>query len=186
MEPKRRSALVKAAIAEIGEARSLDVTVSRIAARAGVSSALAHHYFGSKEDLLIAAMRYILGEFGLSVSAGLASATSPRARLEAIIRASFGPGNFEPEVIAAWLSFYVHAQSAAGARRLLVIYQRRLASNLTHALRPLVGARAGDEAETLAAMIDGLYIRHALGGQPDGAKAVARVIGLLDKLLEDA
>ncbi|MEJ1999680.1 MAG: TetR family transcriptional regulator, partial [Maritimibacter sp.] len=54
MEPIRRAALVKSAIAEIGEAGSLDVTVSRIAKRAGVSSALAHHYFGGKEDLLIA------------------------------------------------------------------------------------------------------------------------------------
>ena len=42
MEPIRRSALVKATIAEIGEAQSLDVTVSQIAKRAGMSSALAH------------------------------------------------------------------------------------------------------------------------------------------------
>ena len=43
MEPIRREALVKATIAEIGAAGSLDVTVSQIARRAGMSSALAHH-----------------------------------------------------------------------------------------------------------------------------------------------
>ena len=43
MEPIRRAALVKATIAEIGRAGSLDVTVSQIAKRAGMSSALAHH-----------------------------------------------------------------------------------------------------------------------------------------------
>lgn len=47
MEPIRRRALVKATIAEIGLAGNLDVTVSQIARRAGMSSALAHHYFGS-------------------------------------------------------------------------------------------------------------------------------------------
>ncbi|MDG1319155.1 MAG: TetR family transcriptional regulator, partial [Paracoccaceae bacterium] len=46
MEPIRRAALVKATIAEIGEAGTLDVTVSQIAKRAGMSSGLAHHYFG--------------------------------------------------------------------------------------------------------------------------------------------
>ncbi len=184
MEPIRREALVKSAIAEIGEAGSLDVTVSQIAKRAGVSSALAHHYFGGKEDLLVAAMRHILGIYSAQTRRALAGADSPRARLEAIVRASFGPENFIPATIAAWLNFYVHAQSNPGARRLLVIYQARLRSNLIYGFRPLVGARAADLAESTAAMIDGLYIRHALGGEADGAEAAARVIGLIDTLLE--
>jgi len=183
MEPIRRAALVKATIAEVGDKGSLDVTVARIARRAGVSSGLAHHYFGGKEDLLFAAMRHILGLYGASVRAELARADTPRDRLAAIIRASFGPDNFEPEVIAAWLSFYVHAQSDPGARRLLGIYQSRLGSNLTQALRPLAGDRAADIAWTLAAVIDGLYIRHALGGAPDGPQAAARVLALADTLV---
>ena len=40
MEPIRKAALVKATIVEIGRAGSLDVTVSQIAKRAGMSSAL--------------------------------------------------------------------------------------------------------------------------------------------------
>lgn len=185
MEPIRRDALVKATIAEVGRKGSLDVTMAHIARRAGVSSGLAHHYFGGKEDLLFAAMRHILGLYGAAVGAGLATAGDPRARLEAIVRASFGPENFEADVIAAWLSFYVHAQSDPGARRLLAIYQRRLGSNLTHALRPIAGENAPDVAWTLSAVIDGLYIRHALGGAPDGPQASARVIALAKMLVEN-
>ena len=185
MEPIRRDALVKSAIAEIGEAGSLDVTVGRIARRAGVSSALAHHYFGGKEDLLIAAMRHILGQYGAAVRAELAPCESPRARLAALIRASFEPQHFAPSVIAAWLNFYVYAQSNPGARRLLTIYQTRLRSNLVFALRPLIGARAEDAAETVAAMVDGLYIRHALGGAADGAGAMARVTAVVEMILEE-
>ncbi|HBZ44847.1 MAG TPA: transcriptional regulator BetI [Maritimibacter sp.] len=185
MEPIRREALIKATIAEIGETGSLDVTVSKIAKRAGMSSALAHHYFGSKERIFLAAMRHILTVYGRWVRCELGTAKGPRARLDAIIRASFEAGNFEHEVIAAWLNFYVHAQSDAGAARLLGVYHARLRSNLVHDLRPLVGDRAGETAETIAALIDGLYIRHALVAPPDGVAAHARVTRVLDKLLED-
>ena len=62
MEPIRRSALVKATIAEIGAAGNLDVTVGQIAKRAGMSTTLAHHYFGGKDQIFLAAMRHILRE----------------------------------------------------------------------------------------------------------------------------
>ena len=164
MQPIRRAALVKATIAEIGEAGTLDVTVSRIARRAGVSSALAHHYFGGKQDLLVAAMRHILSVYGTAVRRALARAETPRDRVDAIVAASFAPGQFEPAVIAAWLNFYVQAQSAPGARRLLAVYQARLRSNLVDALRPLAGTRA----ETCRGTADGA------GDGPDCAAGSAR------------
>ncbi|MBT3465617.1 MAG: TetR family transcriptional regulator, partial [Rhodobacteraceae bacterium] len=67
MEPIRRSALVQATIAEIGAAGNLEVTVGQIAKRAGMSTALAHHYFGGKDQIFLAAMRHILREFGTEV-----------------------------------------------------------------------------------------------------------------------
>ena len=67
MEPIRRQALVKATIAEIGQHGTLDVTVSQIARRAGMSSALAHHYFGGKEQIFVAAMRYTMGVYAAEV-----------------------------------------------------------------------------------------------------------------------
>lgn len=164
MEPIRREALVKATIAEIGAAGSLDVTVSQIARRAGMSSALAHHYFGGKEQIFIAAMRRILADFGAEVRAGMAQA-GPGQRAEAIIRACFAPSCFTPEVISAWMTFYVLAQTQPEALRLWRIYQARIRSNLTHALRGRAHD-AGEVAATLAALIDGLYIRAALH-EPD-------------------
>ena len=43
MEPKRREALIEATIAEVGAVGLVEVTVGRIAKRAGVSVALAFH-----------------------------------------------------------------------------------------------------------------------------------------------
>ena len=184
MEGIRRSALVEATIHEIGERGTLDVTVSQIARRAGMSSALAHHYFGSKEQIFASAMRHILSLYGAEVRGALAMASTPRARIEAIIRASFGPAQFRRDMVSAWLNFYVQAQTSDPALRLLHIYQRRLRSNLHHALRQIAPAHAGDLTRGLAAMIDGLYIRQALRADPlDPERAIGVLLHYLDTSL---
>nr|WP_269144938.1 transcriptional regulator BetI [Pseudosulfitobacter pseudonitzschiae] len=166
MEPIRRSALVQATIAEIGAAGSLDVTVGQIARRAGMSTALAHHYFGGKDQIFLAAMRHILTEYATEVRAALAKATSHADRAAAIVRGSFAQSCFAPATISAWMTFYGRAASHPETLRLLHLYQRRLRSNLTHALRG-VSADPVNDAETMAALIDGLYLRAALSGHDD-------------------
>jgi TetR/AcrR family transcriptional repressor of bet genes len=142
-----------------------------------MSSALAHHYFGGKEAIFLAAMRHILSLYGAEVRGALTVTKGDTARLEAILTASFSPINFRREVISAWLNFYVLAQTVPGARRLLSVYQRRLRSNLMSCLRPMAGDRAEALADGLGALIDGVYLREVLKeGPPDGdaAKAVLR------------
>ncbi|WP_199910661.1 choline-binding transcriptional repressor BetI [Loktanella sp. Alg231-35] len=181
MEPIRRAALVKATIDEIGAVGNLDVTVSNIAKRAGMSSALAHHYFGGKDQIFLAAMRHTLAIYAAEVRTALKGATGHRARLEAVIRAGFSSSNFQPEVIAAWLNFYVLAQTSTDAHRLLRIYQRRLHSNLMHDLRPLVGDHAPGTAARLAGLIDGLYLHQGLSrSRAELSDATAHVLALLN------
>ncbi|WP_153010536.1 transcriptional regulator BetI [Falsirhodobacter sp. alg1] len=186
MEPVRRAALIRATIEEIGVAGTLDVTVGRIAKRAGVSSALAHHYFGGKEDLFLAAMRNVLATYGAGVRIALRDAgPDPVARLQAILNASFSPENFSHETISAWLNFYVLAQTVPEAKRLLVIYQRRLHSNLVDCLRPRAGHRATAIAASAGALIDGVYLRHALSDViPNPAASVNMVFVLIQSELE--
>jgi TetR/AcrR family transcriptional repressor of bet genes len=185
MEPIRRAALVKATIDEIGAVGNLDVTVSNIAKRAGMSSALAHHYFGGKDQIFLAAMRHTLKQYAAEVLDALKGAQGHRARIEAIVRAGFASSNFQPQVIAAWLNFYVLAQSDADAHRLLRIYQRRLHSNLLHELRPLMGGGADAAADRLAALIDGLYLRQGLARTKSGTSdATAQALAFLRIELE--
>ncbi|MBN7785746.1 transcriptional regulator BetI [Ponticoccus gilvus] len=168
-EPLRRAALMEAAVAEIGEAGTLDVTVGQIARRAGMSSALAHHYFGGKAQIFLAAMRHVLTEYGQEVRRALAGAEEGR-RLEAIIDASFAESCFRPATVSAWLTFYVLSLSDLEAARLLRVYQRRLRSNLVDALRGRTD-RPGPVAEHLGALIDGVYLRAALSGRGVGGAA---------------
>lgn len=186
MEPIRREALIQAAIVEIGRKGALDVTVSQISKRAGMSPALAHHYFGSKRQMFLAAMRRILDAFGQSVRRLRQQAKTPRDRLRAVVEASFETNQFEREVVAAWLVFYVEAQRSADAARLLKVYVRRLNSNLVYDLSALV---ARDSAQRIAlgvgAMIDGIYIRQALQEQPaDRTQALELIFDYIDRCLD--
>ena len=141
VEPLRRRDLMNAAVRAIHQRGSLDVTVSEIAKAAGVSSALAHHYFGSKDQLIVATMRNLLSELRTAVVTELAGARTPRERLSAVINASFAPDQFAAETVTAWLTFYHYAQSSDDAERLLRVYFSRLNSNLAGPLRHLTDGR---------------------------------------------
>lgn len=188
MEPLRRRALIDATISAIGERGSLDVTMSDIAGRAGVSSALAHHYFGAKDELLQATMRHLLSELNADARQALAAASTPRERVSALIAVNFSDKQFRPETIAAWLAFYVEAQRSTALRRLLRVYARRLHTNLMSGLRHLMPRDDAERcAEAIAALIDGLYIRRALrDGTPNAASAIAIVEDHIDNKLSGA
>lgn len=185
MEPLRRDALIRAAIVEIGKKGALDVTVSQISRRAGVSPALAHHYMGSKTQIFLAAMRRILDIFGQSVRERRHQAKTPGERIRAVIEACFGQDQFEREIIAAWLVFYVEAQRSADAARLLNVYLRRLNSNLVHDLSSLVPKEKAQRiAQGVGALIDGIYIRQALQPDPpDREQAIELTIDYIERCL---
>lgn len=184
MEPMRRKALISAAIEAIHHSGMGQVTMGEIARRAGVSAGLAHHYFGGKNQLLLATMRHLLSELADEIQSEMARARTAEERLAAIIRGNFSPLQFRPAVISSWLAFYAQAQTDAEARRLLRVYRRRLESNLIHVLRELTTpARAEEIAETVAALIEGLWIRHSLSeADPDPVNATS----IVEKAVGDA
>ena len=184
VEPIRRRDLMNAAIRAIHRRGSLDVTMSEIASFAGVSPALAHHYFGGKDQLIVATMRHLLSELRGAVVPGLQQAETPRQRISAVIQASFAPEQFDTETVSAWLTFYHYAQSSNDAARLLRVYFSRLKSNLAGPLRQLAGP--GDAvriAEGAAAMIDGLYLRF---GQSRVAPPRELAPELVERYIDDA
>jgi len=169
MQPIRRKQLIDAAIQSIHEFGLANATVARIANKAGVSPGIVHHYFEDKNDLLFATMRALLVDLRTEAIARLGAARTPTERVYAIIDASFSEAQFSPEVITAWLALYGSARRSDRLSRIVRIYARRLQSNLLHDLRQLLpAATAARAAEGTAALIDGLYLRLALGSaEPD-------------------
>lgn len=178
MAPVRRKQLIDAAIAAIHDYGFAEATVARIAAKAGVSTGIVHHYFADKNDLLAATMRALLEILRREAVERLKLARNPRDRVDAVIHASFGDAQFGEEVFSAWLALYGNARTSAHLQRILRIYHRRLDSNLRHDLAALVGRTASRPvALNIAALIDGLWLRYALTGRPDNPetpRALAR------------
>jgi TetR/AcrR family transcriptional repressor of bet genes len=186
MEPIRRRQLIAATMETIHDLGFCDVTIAEIARRAGVSYGLAHHYFGSKDQLMTATMRHLLTSLGEEHIRQLTGADSAQLRIRAVCRASFSPAQFQPVVISAWLAFYMQAQTGPSSRHLLKIYARRLVSNLGFALAQMLPRdEARELAEDAAAVIDGLWIRWALSDNRPPAedaaayaeRGIARLIG---------
>jgi len=171
MKPIRRQQLIDAAISSIHEHGFTSATVARIARKAGVSTGIVHHYFADKNDLLAATMRAMLDILRREAVERMRVAKDPTARIYAIIHACYGDEQFAEEVFSAWLALYGNARDSAKLQRILHIYHRRLHSNLTYNLIPLIGReRAQDVALGIGALIDGLWLRYALTGRPNDAE----------------
>ena len=185
MEPIRRRQLIDATISSIGRYGYGEATVQRISRTAGVSSGIIHHYFGGKDELLEASMRTLLAELRAEVVARLSRASTPRARLEAVVDGNFAPSQFDPAVIAAWLAFWSQARHEPRLARLQRINRRRLRSNLHHAFAQVVSPEAAVKASNgLAALIDGLWLNAALSGTRDTDEARAIAHRFLDHELK--
>jgi TetR/AcrR family transcriptional repressor of bet genes len=178
MGPIRRRQLIDATIASIGEHGLAGTTLSRVSRRAGLSSGIVAHYFEDKAGLLEAAMRSLCGELRRQVAEGLSRAATPRERLLAVIDATLAPEQFAHEVVGVWLSFWAQLGQQPELARVQRVYERRLRSNLLQALRQLAPSDVAEQLATgLSALIDGLWLRSALGGAavaPRDARRIGR------------
>ena len=185
-EDSRRRQLIETTLDTLAERGFIGTTLARIAARADISAALLVHYFGDKDRLLEAAFRSLAGKLSIAVAVRLRAARTPRARVQAVIDANLAPEEFTPRVGAVWLAFWGHVVHAPRLKRVQAVYQRRMLSNLRHALRAVMPpAEARHLAAMIAALIDGVWLRAALSEwrEADSEAARAMVAALVDRSL---
>lgn len=185
MEEIRRRQLIDATIASIHEIGFAEASLSRISAKAGVSTGIVHHYFKDKADLLEATLRQLGDRLRDSVVERLKEAKSPVERLLAVIDGNIGPDQFTPQGVSAWLAFWAQVPKNVRLARVQNIIISRLHDNLVHALK-LMGRRDADDiARVTAALIDGLWLRAALSTQgPDPRDARRMVFDYLNAKLD--
>lgn len=173
MEEIRRRQLIDATIASIHDLGFSEASVSRIAARAGVSAGIVHHYFEDKGELLEATLRQLGANLSASVIRRLHAAKSAAHRLMAVVDGNLGPELFTAEAVSAWLAFWAQVPTNPRLARIQTVIIRRLHSNLVHALRPFLrGAEVQQVAQDLACLIDGIWLRAAVDpAGPNGAEA---------------
>lgn len=169
MQPIRQRQLIDATLATINEVGLHAATVAQIAKRAGLSSGIVSHYFGDKNGLLEATMRDITSKLRHAILDKLHSldSTETEARLAAIVDANFDKTQVHPAVAKAWLDFWVSSLHHPTLHRLQRVSNRRLQSTIvTEFCRLLPRDQAKLAGFGLTALIDGLWLRAALTGEP--------------------
>ena len=176
-EDARRVQLIEVTIDSLAEVGFVGTTLAEIARRAGVSPGLVAHYFGDKEGLLEAAFRTLARVVAVRMRERFALASTPRARVQAVIDANLGPENFDRRTGNAWLAFWGQVLHFEGLKRVQTAYQRRMLSNLRHDLRRTIpGEAARSLAAMIAAMIDGVWLRAALSEWQEADSESARAL----------
>jgi betaine-aldehyde dehydrogenase len=152
-------------------------TLAQIASRAEVSPGLVAHYFGDKDGLLEATFRTLSRRIGERMKLRSSIAYTPRGRIQAVIDANLAAEEFDKRTGIAWLAFWGQVLHVPGLKRVQAAYQRRMLSNLAHALRKLVPAtEARSLAAMIAAMIDGVWLRAALSDWQEADSESARAL----------
>jgi betaine-aldehyde dehydrogenase len=184
-EPEdRKVQLLKAALAALAETGIEQFTMAEVARRADVSPALVVHYFGDRDKLIEATFRQLVERVTTLPMKALAGGGEPEDRLRAFVLAHLNPGELSSESSRAWLSFWGLALYTPALARLQRVHQERMVSNLKHELRALVVPDAVNRiAETIAALIDGFWLRAALAGawKPDVEIPVDWIFEAIDR-----
>ena len=181
MEEIRRRQLIEATIASIHEVGLAESSLSRISARAGVSTGIVHHYFQDKAELLESTLRQLGTSLRHAVVRRLNAAQTPAQRLMAVIDGNLGSDQFTPEGVSAWLAFWAQVPQSERMGRIQRIIISRLHDNLVHALRLMGRSDAEEIAGVTEALIDGLWLRAALSADgPDSVRARRLVLDYLN------
>lgn len=170
MRRVRRAQLIEATLHVIDRVGLAHATMAEIARQAGTSTGIVSHYFGDKMGLIQATMRWVLRDLFDTMHARRAAlrGSAPAERLQAMIDVNFDTRQISSAVRKTWLSFWASSMHEPALQRLQHINRRRLQSNLCcifNEALPIDQAR--DAAIGLLAIIDGLWLRAALSGEPD-------------------
>jgi betaine-aldehyde dehydrogenase len=186
-EDIRRKQLIDTTILVMAEVGFSATTLGLIAKKAGVSAGLVAHYFGDKDGLLEATLRTLAGRLSRAAAIRMRAATSPRQRLQAVIDANLAPEEMDFHTGTVWLAFWGQAIHSDRLKRVQRIYQKRVLSNLRHALRSLAPESDTERLSVIiAAIIDGLWLRTTLAAcwSPEDAEVARRIAaGFIDTQL---
>ncbi|MCL1078053.1 transcriptional regulator BetI [Parashewanella spongiae] len=168
---QRKKELINATLKSVECFGLHNTTINTISANAGLSSGIISHYFGGKQGLIEATLRYLID----GLKQALLSQTrdrnlSPEQRLLLIVEANFTDLQQSNAATKTWLSFWAQAMHDDALARLQRVNNQRLYSNLLFSFsQVLERTSAIQAAKQTAAMIDGFWLRSALDSDPKQA-----------------
>lgn len=182
IEDLRRAELIAAAHRVFMKHGLPGLTTARICEEAGMSPGILAYYFKGKDEVLFGMVRHNNRVLMQDVIAKLNSATSRWERFVAVVEGNFPAHAFEPDVAKAWLSVCAAAAGKPEFARLQTIFYARLNSNLASAFASVVGRdRQRILSLAVGALIDGMWLRKAAGGDIGRDEAVHIIVAATEK-----
>lgn len=149
-----------------------------------MSPGILAYYFKGKDEVLYAMVRFNNRILMEDVVARMRRATTSWERLEAIVEGNFPDHSFTRNIAIAWLSVCAATNVNPNYERLQRLFYSRLVSNLASAFGSLLDKdRLREASISIAAVIDGLWLRKAVGHDVGRDEAVALVLRNLASLL---
>lgn len=176
----RRKALLQATLKSISKHGLNGTTVQTISDLSGGSRGLVNDHFKNKDDLLVAAYRYLTDEWNSKVGKKMREAgPDAYARLQALADSSF-KGSLVDKLLTPYLSFWIAAQHSKAIRSVnMEITQRyrETVSRLFQRAATELGTTVKVEEATLGllALIDGLWIQTAVDSKTFSAERASQI-----------
>ena len=173
--------LVDATLRSIHEHGLHGTTVTTVSDLAGLSRGMVRHEFGSKQAMLVHAMRTLCEQW--------VAATEPDPslhgveRVRCIVEAMFSAEVFTPAAIDGWMALSVASGSDAELRAVREVAQERWRSQLASALAECEVSDPDVAATGLLAAADGLWLQQRLDGSTRSRDhAIAAIGSIVDAL----
>ncbi len=163
----RRKSLIEATMRSIAKHGYAGTTIEKICDEAQVSRGLINHHFGSKEELIRQSYKVLCDDWKYHTNDTLDTQREPEDELRAVIRISFSPSMFKPEVLGIWLGFWSVIGKSPALKKLnrdvcgqdLAVFQT-LFERIAAKRGMDIDCRA--HATALLAMMDGLWLQWCL------------------------
>jgi TetR/AcrR family fatty acid metabolism transcriptional regulator len=193
-------ALVRAAYRLIASKGIERTTLQDIADTAGVSKALAVYYFKTKENLLLAAIRWVLARVTERLTTAVASVEPPEEKVQAMIDAIFVDPRRNRDFYLAYTALIGEAARNQRFNELNATFQSIVNAAYADVIRAgeatvFVVGSVEEAAMGVRALIDGFFLQWL--EEPDWtelherykdacARAILRYLGVAEESLTDA
>lgn len=157
--------MVRATYRLIGERGMHRVSLQQIAEAAGVSKGLVPYYFKTKENLILATMRWVLFQVSERIRQAIAGAQTPRERLVALLDAIWAEPDANRRYYVVYLDLVEYAAREHRFGELSQTFRETVNALYAEVIRAGVqtGAfRAADPDEAAAAMralVEGFFLQ---------------------------
>jgi len=163
--PAKQVHLIRATYRLMGEKGTHGLTLQDVADAAGVSKAVIVYYFKSKENLVLATMRWVLGQVADRIRSAIDGVDDPEAKVTAMVNAIFVDARRNRNFYLAYVNLVDHSARLDRFNELSGTF--RTIVHGTYAEVVTAGVEAGafadrdprEAAMVVRAIIDGLFLQ---------------------------